>query len=183
MRPARPWISALPRLALGAFALAGIGCENLSRFDTGGTAAYCGAVVGAQFIRTTEARGGFRRDIRLSLTLHASDLSTAPGEITTDDASVGPCAPQPTFLRAPLRVTQEINNDALSTMSFDDGQVRNVITWAQSSCRGPMQAIVSLYKNDHVEVRLLKPGDPTAASQSDAFALFQMSRSESGCGF
>lgn len=159
-------------------------CERLSRFDTKGSAAYCGAIVGAQFIRTTESKGGFRRDLELRLQLDTEALSTLPGTLTTDDAAIGPCAPSAQFHEAPLRVTPEVVNDALSSMEFEDGQVHNVVAWVDSTCRGPMLSIVSLYKNGHVEVRLLKPGTTGLdGTDRDAFALFQMARSDTGCGF
>jgi hypothetical protein len=42
---------------------------------------------------------------------------------------------------------------------------------------------VSLYKSNHVEVRLLKPGaGAMGSSDRDAFALFQLDRSDDGCG-
>lgn len=170
-------------VALG-LSLSLLGCESLSRFDTGGTAAYCGAITGAQFIRTTESKGGFARDLRLRLELDMGALSTVPGTLTTDDEAAGPCAPGRQLDAAPLRVTPEVTNDALSSLQFEEGQVHNIVAWVSSTCRGPMLAIVSLYKNDHVAVRLLKPGTTgLAGADRDAFALFQMSRSRTGCGF
>lgn len=170
-------------LVLGAALLLLPSCERLERFDTSGPAAYCGTVVGAQFIRTTEAEGGFARDLRLQLEVDGGQLSVSPGTITTDDGAAGPCAPSPLFDQAPLRVTPEIVSDSLSTLQFEEGQVHNVVAWVTSSCRGPMLAIVSLYKNDRVAVRLLKPGTPGSTATQDAFALFPMTRSETGCGY
>lgn len=166
------------------FLVALSGCENLSRFDTKGSAAYCGTIVGAQFVRTTESKGGFRRDLRLRLQLDTETLSTLPGTLSTDDAAVGPCAPNALFHEAPLRVTPEVVNDALSSLEFEEGQVHNVVAWVDSSCRGPMLSIVSMYKNGHVALRLLKPGTTGIdGTDRDAFALFQMARSDTGCGF
>jgi hypothetical protein len=114
--------------------------------------------------------------------LDMSQLTTFPGTLTSDDSDDGPCTATPdhrTFNKAQLRVTKEVVSDALSSMTFEDGQVDNIIAWVDSSCRGTMLAIVSLYKNDRVEVRLLKPVDPAtvATGQRDAFALFTLQRS------
>lgn len=160
------------------------GCQTLDRFDTSGVAAYCGTITSAQFVRTTEAKGGFSRELRLRLELDADNLSTFPGTLTTDDGASGPCAPKPTFDAARLRVTPEVLNDAISSMEFEEGQVENLVAWVDSTCRGPMLAVVSLYKNERVAVRLMKPGATgSAGAERDGFALFSMSRSKTGCGY
>jgi len=157
-------------------------CQTLDRFDTEGSAAYCGSIVNGRFVRTTESEGGFAR-IRMKLRIDADQLTTAPGTLTTDDSGDAPCAPRPTFDAAPMRVTPELVGDPLAAMVFDDGQIHNVIGWVDSTCRGSMLAIVSLYKNDRVDVRLLKPRDPNASAERDAFAHFALERSDTGCGF
>jgi hypothetical protein len=69
-------------------------------------------------------------------------------------------------------------------MTFEEGQVQNIVAWTRSTCRGPMLAVVSFLKNDHVDVRLLKPrAAKPAPGERDAFAFFPLSRSASGCGF
>ncbi len=177
MRASRPAL-ALP------FVVLALSCQNLDRFDTKNGAAYCGAIVSGQFVRTTANAGGFDKALRLQLHLNAGSLSTAPGTITTDDAADGPCAPKATFADAKLRVTKEVVQDALSSLTFEDGQIENVVAWVDSTCRGPMLSVVSLYKDDRVEVRLLRAGDATSGGASeDAFALFPLSRSETGCSF
>jgi hypothetical protein len=158
------------------------GCQTLNKFDTTNGSAYCGAIVDAEFIRTTEADGGIQRSIRMCLELNTDKLTTVPGSITTDDGVDGPCAPTPTFQHAALTVTPAIVSDAISNMTFEDGQVDNIIAWVHSSCRGPMLSVVSLYRNDRVEVRLLKPPgtDPTQPKAADAFALFPLERTAHG---
>lgn len=159
------------------------GCQSLDRFDTKNGAAYCGAIESSQFVWTTPDEGGFDRQLRLKLELDTAALDTTPGKITTDDASDGPCAPSATFDRAKLRVTPEVVRDSLSLMTFDEGQVHNVIAWVGSTCRGSMLSVVSLYKTDRVDVRILKPVSPNTTGQRDAFALFPLDRREGGCGF
>ncbi len=168
----------------GASLLYALGCQSLERFDTNGKAAYCGQVVASKFVLTSDQVGGFDRQLRLQLKLDMAALTSTPGSLTSDDAADGPCHPSATFANSKLVVTQEIPFDPLSTMTFEDGQVHNIVAWVDSSCRGKMLAVVSLYKTNHVEVRLLKPSaDSTSPSTRDAFALFPLDRYEHGCEF
>jgi hypothetical protein len=153
----------------------------MSRFDTKGKTAYCGQIVDSSFVLTPSSQGGFDRRLQMKLRIDTTQLSERPGSITTDDADGGPCKGAPTFDDAELVVTTEVQNDPLSSLAFDEGQVHNIVAWVESSCRGKMLGVVSLYKSNRVEVRLLKPG--TSATQRDAFALFRLERSEKGCGF
>ena len=54
-------------------------------------------------------------------------------------------------------------------------------------CEGPMLAVVSLLRNDEVEVRLMKPPAAPTGSATEpppaGFALFQLTRHKSDCGF
>jgi hypothetical protein len=86
----------------------------------------------------------------------------------------------PTFNGAEVRIQPEVVNDSLSSMTFEDGQVYNVIGWVDS-CRGSMLAIISLSKADRVEVRLLEPRD-IAGKSHDVFSLFSLRRYQDGCG-
>lgn len=179
---------------VGMTILAGLlfGCQSIDRFDTKNGSAYCGSIESSQFIWTPPApidsppdEGGFDRRLRLKLTLDTSLLDSTPGTITSDDSDVGPCHPtgHATFESAPLVVTPEVTRDSLSLMTFEDGQVHNVIAWVESTCRGRMLAVISLHNTDRVEVRLLKPAPNNSASPRDAFALFPLDRREAGCGF
>src|SRR5690349_15833333 len=131
-----------------------LGCQSMDRFDTTKGSAYCGAIVSSQFVWTPPDHGGFDRTLRLKLEVDTAHLDTVPGYLTTDDGDVGPCTPSKTFERAPLRVTPEVVHDSLSLMTFEDGQTHNVIAWVDSTCRGSMMAVVSLYDRQRVEVRL-----------------------------
>lgn len=188
----------LPGAALACFVL---GCQSLDQFDTTQGGAYCGYLESSQFIWSPPStdtaappeEGGFARGLGLTLDLDTAHLDTVPGRLTTNDGAgalpadagrgappPGPCKPSKTFDHAPLRVTSQVAHDALSLMTFEDGQAHNVVAWVDSTCRGKMLAIVSLYNRDRVEVRLLKPA-PTKSTSSDAFALFTMSRVTGGC--
>jgi len=190
----RGWLLALALPLLGA-------CQSLNRFDTQGSQAYCGYIVNGQFIRTDPTEGGFGHSIGLTVQIDTSLLTTTPATITSDDTSLddrnatscitnlpdGGIAIQRTFDHAKLRVTPEVVSDPLSTMTFEDGQVQNIVGWVDSTCRGRMLAIISLYKNDNVEVRFLRSASaspPLSAAEHDrdAFALFALKRSDS-CPF
>ena len=167
-----------------AMVVAATACDSLERFDTKGKSAFCGNIVGSTFVWTPDTKGGFDRGMALRLTIDASALNTVPGRLTSDDAKDGPCAPYPTFDKAKLVVTPEVVNDPLSSMTFSDGQAQNVIAWVDSTCRGKMLAVLSLYKTNHVELRLLRPGaEASDPANRDAFALFPLDRNDDGCGF
>jgi hypothetical protein len=180
-------------LPFAAIALS-VGCQRLEQYDTKGTAAYCGPIVIGQFVRTPEQFGGFNRDIRLRVEVDMDAATTAPATITSDDALDGPCAPRATFAGAKLRVTPEVVSDPLSTLTFEEGQVHNFIGWVDSTCRGTMMSVLSLYKNDRMEMRFLWPegaaaraagpdGGVTNNQSRDGFALFTLKRYEQGCGY
>jgi hypothetical protein len=153
-------------------------CEDIEKFDTKGDAAYCGSVIDAQFVKTREDQGGFGHDARMRLQLDTSQLNSAPGTITTDDTN---CNGSRTFDGAEIRVQPEMKHDPLYLMTFEDGQIQNIVGWA-NSCRGSSLVILSLLKTDRVDVRLLEPKDlvPTG---NDVFSVFQLTRNEIGCGF
>jgi hypothetical protein len=167
-----------------------LGCQTIDRFDTGGASAYCGKIVDSKFVWTPATIGGFDRNLQVELKLDTSALASEPGRITSNDAAndTPPCGKDnpgvPTFDGAKLMVTPEVANDALSALTFEDGQVHNIMAWVDSSCQGRMIAVVSLYKSSHVELRLMKPvtGAP-GSDQRDAFALFPLERRDEGCGF
>jgi hypothetical protein len=167
-----------------------LGCQTIDRFATDGHAAYCGKIVDSKFVWTPESLGGFDRELQIELKLDTSALATVPGRITTNDAAKDPppCGLNkpgvPTFDGAKLMVTPQVANDPLSALTFEDGQVHNIMAWVDSSCRGRMLAVVSLYKSNHVELRLLKPGaSATDSNDHDAFALFPLERRDDGCGW
>jgi hypothetical protein len=156
-------------------------CSSLDRFDTKDGDAYCGSIVSAAFVRE-----GFPPDLRVKLTIDTDALDSTPGTLTTDDASGGPCAPVPRLSGAVLRVTETMLHDPLSTFDFGTGRDHNLMTWVDSTCEGPMLAVVSLLRNDDVEVRLMKPPATASAGTEPpqpGFALFQLTRRKDACGF
>ena len=190
--------SGLRALALGAVVLAPLssGCRTLDRFDTGESEAYCGNIV------QSVVREGFTPALRLRIRLDTDHLASAPGTLTTNDDVDNPdtpddergdCAPQKLFDETPMLVTEEVLHDPISTFDFGTGRDHNFFAWSQSSCKGPIFTVVSLMKNDDVEVRLMRApfpkladagaADAGAAVETDrgGFAVFQLTRQNREC--
>jgi len=177
-------------LVLTTILVVSTGCRTLDRFDTKDGEAYCGSMVTSGFVRN-----GFKpNELRLRVRIDADHLDSAPGTLTTndddptsatgvEDAVVGDCAPVPLFSETPMVVTDALLNDQLSTFDFGTGRDHNFFAWAQSSCKGQVLVVVSLMKNDDVEVRLMRPPDPPVGDvvPKPDFALFPLSRQRDDC--
>jgi hypothetical protein len=169
----------LAAAVLGAwFAL---GCRNIDRFETEEGTAYCGPMVNL-------AQNGFvsrQPNLRMQLELDMSSLTVQPGYVTTGVTDGGLCHPLPLFSQAPLRAIPEIMNDQLALLEFGDGREYNFFAWVDSNCLQTVVAVVSLMKNDDVEVRLLKPrpapGEGTPEADQPGFILFHLSRQKKPC--
>jgi hypothetical protein len=171
------------RLVLAAlFAPLWLGCRNIERFDTESGAGYCGYMV--NFGNNFFIPPGSRPTLALRLELDIDSLTVQPGFLTTNDTD-GFCVPAPLFDRAPLRAIPEVMNDPLSLLEFGDGREYNFFAWVDSSCQGTMVSVVSLMKNDEVEVRLLKPKPMPAPEALDkdrpGFILFRLARQDGPC--
>jgi hypothetical protein len=173
-----------------ALAGAGLtGCPSLDRFNTEPPAAYCGAIVGGPSFHSGFIQTGAPPSLELSLQLDTSALTTRPGSLSSNDGATGFCAPAPLFDQAPLRAIPEMLHDLLSQADLGQGHEHIFFSWVDSTCQGTMLAVVSFLTNGDVEVRLLKPGpdlppvaDPDQ-SKGPGFALFYMTRRDTGCGF
>ena len=86
-----------------------------------------------------------------------------------------------------MRAIEQVQSDQLSLLEFGDGRELNFLAWVDSTCLGPVLAVVSLLKNDGVELRLLKPrpapGENAPAAERPGFIVFTLSRYDEGCGF
>lgn len=166
-----------PQTARVRWALAGLvlgsapACQNLERFDTTDGSAYCGSIVDASFVRQ-----GFAPRTRLELRLDADRFASKPGTITSDDQQDGVCTPEPTFERAVLRIPSKLEADPLSLLSFGESREANFLGWVDSSCDGTYLGIVSLMKNDAVEVRLLRGERDAAGREVGPFGVFHLER-------
>jgi len=171
-----------------ALALGLAGCRDLQRFDTTEGKAYCGHLVQADFVRRGLLPDAEPPSLNMRLYFDTSQLSSIPGSISTDDAARGLCKPLPLFQDAPLRAIEEVQNDSLSLLEFGEGREHNFLAWVDSSCTQTMLAVISLMKNDSIEIRLLKPaamptaGAPRLASDP-GFGIFRLGQQTGSCGF
>jgi hypothetical protein len=169
------------------------GCRDLSGFSTNGDI-FVGAVVNADFVRA-----GVAPNTQLCLALDADHFQgqngVMPGDVSTDDGR---------FHLAKLRPIPQIWSDPLSTLTFGEGRLKNLVyVVAATTPFGDLGgddvfAVVSLMQSGGVEVRLLRgapsvsgedagdaaAGDPSAATgASNVFAIFALSRKKGPCSF
>jgi hypothetical protein len=170
-----------------------LGCQDLDRFDTAEGEVYCGALVDSEF-----AHEGFvpntppveqledpEGQIWMEMTFDSTRLSTSPGKISTTDAEHGICAPLPLFDDVSIRMMSEAFHDPISQLEFGSGRDYNALTWLDTTCAGTVVGVLSLMKDDRVEVRLLKPRSaPDAATEAvdrPGFALFVLRKRRTEC--
>lgn len=175
--------------------LASLGCSSLDRFDTKGDAAYCGSLVASPSFEEGLLPRGRPRSLLLRLTLDIDALtsrgvqSTVVGRVSSDDRERGLCSAQssPLFDAAPLRTIPALDHDLLSTLEFGSGRDYSFFSWVDSTCQQTLLAVVSLMRNEDVEVRLFKPAAlaaPGAGPELEpGFGLFTLRRQDSGCTF
>jgi hypothetical protein len=174
-----PMVRAALGVGLAVAAVGAAGCRDLSGFTTGGDS-YAGAVVAAPF-----TLAGMDGSTSLCLTLDADHLQDAPGSLSTSDG---------TFSAVPMRPIPQLWQDPLSTFTFGEGRVKNLLyvvtptkPFADSNGSDVM-AVVSLMQSGDVEVRLLRgaPGPGTdggMAAGGNVFAVFQLARQKGPCSY
>jgi hypothetical protein len=157
------------------------GCRDLSRFSSHGDR-FQGGVVRGSFVRS-----GIGEFTEMCLTLDTDHLQDAPGVLTTSDGR---------FNGAPLRPIPQLWHDPLSTMTFGDGRIQNLV-YAVSPIVGDgsvaeaqdVFTVVSLMEGGHVEVRLLRgapqadAGAPPPGTAAALFAVFNLDRRPGPCAF
>jgi hypothetical protein len=172
-------------------ALVASGCRDLSSFTSSPHDRYEGRVVDADFVRS-----GVDVGTSLCLTLDAEHLQDTPGVISTSDGR---------FHAVPLRPIPQVWHDPLSTISFGEGRIKNLIYIATATMTfGDNQAddtvaFVSLMQSGGVEVRLVR-GAPSAAeppqmgpsvaddggapaAAPSLFAVFPLTRQTGPCSY
>ena len=171
--------------------LCSLSCRNLEKFDTKPGSAFCGAV-GLQDFQEGFIPANRMPNLELQLTLDTSKLDGQPGTLRSSDSANGICPGQALFQEAPVRAIPEVDRDAISALSFGEGHLHDFFVWVDSSCQGTMLGVISLVKNNQVELRLFKPARlPSASAQPGerpGFAVFHMAMENSGdparpCGF
>jgi hypothetical protein len=166
---------------VGLVAVASAGCRDLSSFTTAG-AHYEGQVVQGDFVRA-----GVDPTTKSCLTLDADHLEDAPGTLSTSDGR---------FHAAALRAIPQIWHDPLSTLSFGEGRLRNLVYLATATTpfvdgRGDdVLVVLSLMQDGSVEARLIRgaPGLSTDAgtvpsSGGNLFAVFDLVRGPGPCSY
>ena len=163
------------------FGLSGVACRDLSAFTTGNDH-YEGIVVDADFVRA-----GIPSGVKLCLTLDADHLQDMPGALSTNDGR---------FHDVALRPIPQIWHDPLSTFTFGEGRLKNllyVVTASTSFGDGKgddVFTVVSLMQSGDVEVRLLRgapglapDGGSATGPEGNLFALFDLTRSSGPCSY
>jgi hypothetical protein len=146
-----------------------------------------GPLIGADFIRagiSSTTDGGAAT--RMCLTLDTDHLQDTPGALSTSDGM---------FHAVPMRTIPQIFHDPLSTLSFGEGRLKNlvyVVTASAPLADGGTEvfAVVSLMQSGDVEVRLLH-GAPRTLQDAAApmpnggnlFAVFTLQRTSTSCSY
>ncbi len=163
----RAWL--VPIVLLATAASAG-GCRDLSRFSTGDDH-FEGPVVRGSFVRA-----GIAEDTKVCLRLDIEHLQDAPGTLSSTDGR---------FAATPLRPIPQIWHDPLSSLSFGEGRVKNLVyaVTPNADAGDPQDilVVVSLMQNEDVEVRLMRsaPGGSTNA----IFGVFTLTRQRGACSY
>jgi hypothetical protein len=162
-------------IALGLALGVGVpACRDVSRFTNTGDH-YEGDIVAGSFVRA-----GFDAGTRVCLVLDANHLQDAPGTLSSSDGR---------FHAAPLKPIPQIWHDPLSTLSFGDGRVQNLLYIATPMIDGSadtdVTVIVSLMQGGGVEVRMLRGAPPVGATDEGAslFGVFSLQRAGGSCSF
>lgn len=182
-----------------ALALAGLACRDTARFTTAAGERFEGTVTAGSFVRA-----GLPRDLGMCLTLDTAHLQDAPGTLTTSDGR---------FRQTPLRPIPQAWHDPVSTLTFGDGRLQNLLYVAEPRPAEPepdadvtdlgadiedVMVLVSLMQSGAVEVRLVRgaPHSPASAvdpgvapSRRDSarprpiFGVFSLAKEEGPCSF
>ncbi len=163
-------------LAIGC-ALFVMGCRDLSRFSTAGGGSYQGAIATGAFVRS-----GFPGDTKVCMTLDTDHLEDSPGAISTSDGR---------FTADALRPIPELFHDPLSSLSFGEGRVKNVVYVARptgdTADKSDVTVVISLLQSSDVEVRMFRsaPMDGDAGPEPAArlFGVFALSKGTGACSF
>jgi hypothetical protein len=167
-------------LFLGIAAAAFVACRDLSGFNTG-NGSYAGPAVQASFVLA-----GIDAGTSLCLTLDTNHLQDGPGNLSTSDGR---------FSAAPLRPIPQIWQDPLSTLTFGEGRLKNLIYVASASTPfddgngNDVLFVVSLMQSGDVEVRLIRgaPGlvadGGVAPPSGNLFAVFDLTRQTGACAY
>jgi hypothetical protein len=157
-----------------SLAVASAACRDVTRFTNAGDH-YEGDIVAGSFVRA-----GFDGATRMCLVLDANRLQDAPGVITSSDGR---------FQATPLRPIPQIWHDPLSTLSFGDGRVQNLVYVAtpmtDSGTEPDAMVVLSLMQGGGVEARVVRGAPPVGQTDegTSLFGVFSLSRAGGSCSF
>jgi len=161
-----------------------VGCKSTKRFSSKAGDHYEGNVVKGNFVRT-----GVSEDIKMCAIIDADHFQDTPGFISTSDGR---------FRQAALRPIPQIWHDPLSTLSFGDGRVQNMVFMATPepgdaaaavSDAQDVLVVMSLMEEGGLEVRLVRgapqsdSGVPVPPQAAPVFGVFTLDRQEGTCTF
>jgi hypothetical protein len=165
--------------ALASLALGSASCRDLSSFSTSGDS-YQGPVQQGDFVRA-----GIDGTVSACLTLDTSHLQDSPGFFSTSDGR---------FATVPMRPIPQIWHDPLSTLSFGEGRLKNLVYVATATTPfgdgsgNDVMLVVSLMQSGDIEVRLIRgaPGlavDGGTSTGGNLFGVFNLQRQSGPCSY
>jgi hypothetical protein len=170
----------VPALALVLTVASASGCRDLSGFSSG-SGSYAGPVVQASFVLA-----GMDPSTNLCVTLDTDHLQDGPGALSTSDGRFG---------TVPLRPIPQLWQDPLSTFTFGEGRLKNLMYVATASTPfsdgngNDVFVVVSLMQSGGVEVRLIRgaPGlivdGGSTPTGGNLFAVFDLTRQSGPCSY
>ena len=164
---------------LSAHLATAIGCKSVTRFSSKHGDHFEGDVAKGSFVRA-----GVAEDARMCVVLDANRLQDSPGTLSTSDGR---------FKETPLRAIPQIWHDPLSTLSFGEGRVQNLVyivtPVAPAGDTHDVMVFMSLMDEGGIEVRLVRGaphvdgGAPDGGQSSPMFGIFALDRREGACSF
>jgi hypothetical protein len=139
-------------------------------------------VVGASFVLA-----GVDAGTNMCLTLDTQHLQDAPGTLSTSDGR---------FQTVPLRPIPQLWQDPLSTLTFGEGRLKNLIYVVTASTPyadgngSDAFVVISLMQSGEIEVRLLRGAPGLTAADGggsplggNVFAVFDLARQDTPCSY
>jgi hypothetical protein len=154
------------------------GCNGVSQFSN----TYSGTIVaGGPDESSSFVRVGFVPNMALCLSLDASNLQGAAGTLSSNDGR---------FQDTPLRPIPQIWHDPLSTLTFGEGRLQNLVyivtPVVDADALGDVTMVLSLMQTGTVEVRLFRGApslDSSGPGANNLFGVFTLSRIQGPCSF
>lgn len=154
------------------------GCKDTDRFVTLPGESWQGSVVKGTFVRA-----GISEAATMCLRLDVDHLKDLPGSIALFEP--GESGPR---VSRNLRPIPQLWHDPLSTLSFGQGRLQNLMYMvAMPDGGGDMTAFVSLMESGDIEVRLVRgapsggDADSTGPAATPIFGIFLLHKQDSGC--